>query len=85
MIMYGVVYTLSGHAIFQFIDESTLKHKTTRHNLEFLIIPFSVGAKDNSERANRFRAEAMFILASIINLGKSGLAKNNVTEDDLDR
>lgn len=27
----------------------------------------------------------MFILACIINLGKSGLAKNNVTEDDLDR
>ncbi|PAV70949.1 hypothetical protein WR25_20924 isoform B [Diploscapter pachys] len=45
----------------------------------------TVGAKDNSERANRFRAEAMFILASIISLGKSGLAKNNVTEDDLDR
>ncbi|VDP29582.1 unnamed protein product [Heligmosomoides polygyrus] len=39
----------------------------------------------NSQRSNRFRAECMFILACIINLGKSGLAKNNVTEDDLDR
>ncbi|VDK52230.1 unnamed protein product [Cylicostephanus goldi] len=38
-----------------------------------------------SQRANRFRGECMFILASIINLGKSGLAKQNITEDDLDR
>ncbi|KIH57972.1 adaptin region, partial [Ancylostoma duodenale] len=38
-----------------------------------------------SQRANRFRGECMFILASIINLGRSGLAKQNITEDDLDR
>lgn len=34
---------------------------------------------------NGFAGEALFIIASIINLGKSGITKTNVTEDDLDR
>ncbi|CAJ0957695.1 unnamed protein product, partial [Mesorhabditis belari] len=36
-------------------------------------------------RVNAFKAEIMFILSSVVNLGKSGLSKNNITEDDLDR
>ncbi|CAJ0565765.1 unnamed protein product, partial [Mesorhabditis spiculigera] len=39
----------------------------------------------NSPRVNAFKADVMFILSSIVNLGKSGLSKNNITEDDLDR
>uniref|UniRef100_A0A0N4WY61 Coatomer subunit beta n=1 Tax=Haemonchus placei TaxID=6290 RepID=A0A0N4WY61_HAEPC len=46
---------------------------------------FTKNNEANSQRSNRFRAECMFILASIINLGKSGIAKQNITEDDLDR
>lgn len=38
-----------------------------------------------SERSNRFRAECMLILASIIHLAKSGLVAHPVNEDDLDR
>lgn len=38
-----------------------------------------------SERSNRFRAECMLILASIIHLAKSGLITHQVNEDDLDR
>ncbi|CCD61981.1 Coatomer subunit beta [Caenorhabditis elegans] len=40
-----------------------------------------------SERANRFRAECMLILSSIIHLAKSGLCivHQQVNEDDLDR
>ncbi|PIC12614.1 hypothetical protein B9Z55_028279 [Caenorhabditis nigoni] len=38
-----------------------------------------------SERSNRFRAECMLILASIIHLAKSGLISHQVNEDDLDR
>ncbi len=34
---------------------------------------------------NAFAAEAMFIIASIIHFGKSGLPKTAITEDDLDR
>uniref|UniRef100_A0A1I7XT69 Coatomer subunit beta n=1 Tax=Heterorhabditis bacteriophora TaxID=37862 RepID=A0A1I7XT69_HETBA len=37
------------------------------------------------DRVNHLRGECMFILACIINLGRSGLAKQNITEDDLDR
>ncbi|PIO55688.1 coatamer beta region [Teladorsagia circumcincta] len=46
---------------------------------------FTKNNEANSQRSNRFRGECMFILASIINLGKSGIAKQNITEDDLDR
>lgn len=37
------------------------------------------------KRSNAFAAEAMFILACMIHLGKSGLPKTPITEDDLDR
>ncbi|VDK43527.1 unnamed protein product [Anisakis simplex] len=37
------------------------------------------------DKVNKFAGEALFIIASIINLGKSGITKINVTEDDLDR
>ncbi|CAI4221409.1 unnamed protein product [Auanema sp. JU1783] len=46
---------------------------------------FSSIKGQSKERIHRFRGECMFILASIINLGKSGLAKSSITEDDLDR
>ncbi|KAJ1346593.1 hypothetical protein KIN20_001439 [Parelaphostrongylus tenuis] len=53
--------------------------------LNKLVDQFSKNNAENPQRSNRFRAECMFILASIINFGKSGLAKQNITEDDLDR
>ncbi|KAJ1364776.1 Coatomer subunit beta [Parelaphostrongylus tenuis] len=53
--------------------------------LNKLVDQFSKNNTENPQRSNRFRAECMFILASIINFGKSGLAKQNITEDDLDR
>ncbi|VDM52377.1 unnamed protein product [Angiostrongylus costaricensis] len=53
--------------------------------LNKLVDQFSKNNAESPQRSNRFRAECMFILASIINLGKSGLAKQNITEDDLDR
>ncbi|KJH47708.1 adaptin region [Dictyocaulus viviparus] len=53
--------------------------------LNKLVDLFTKNNAANPQRSNRFRAECMFILASIINLGKSGLAKHNITEDDLDR
>lgn len=37
------------------------------------------------EKMNSFAAEAMFVIASVIHLGKSGLPKTPITEDDLDR
>ena len=37
------------------------------------------------DEANAFAGEALFIVASMINLGKSGITKTSVTEDDLDR
>ncbi|XP_022103946.1 coatomer subunit beta-like [Acanthaster planci] len=39
----------------------------------------------NPKQQNSFLAEAMLIMATVIHLGKSGLAKNNITDDDLDR
>lgn len=40
---------------------------------------------DKSEKVNAFASEALFMLSSIIHLGKSGIAKANITEDDLIR
>ncbi|XP_072164945.1 coatomer subunit beta-like [Diadema setosum] len=39
----------------------------------------------DQKRQNAFLAEAMLIMATIIHLGKSGLAKTNITDDDVDR
>jgi coatomer subunit beta len=44
-----------------------------------------INLEDENRRANAFAAEAMFIIASIIHFGKSGLPKMAITEDDLDR
>ncbi|XP_030844393.1 coatomer subunit beta [Strongylocentrotus purpuratus] len=41
-------------------------------------------SKDQKQQ-NRFLAESMLIMATIIHLGKSGLAKTNITNDDVDR
>ncbi|XP_070532098.1 coatomer subunit beta-like [Ptychodera flava] len=38
----------------------------------------------DAKKQNSFVAEAMFIMASVLHLGKSGLAKNNINDDDLD-
>lgn len=43
-----------------------------------------VGFLDTS-KMNKLAGEALLILASIIHLGKSGLCKKLITEDDLDR
>lgn len=39
----------------------------------------------NQNHQNKFTAEAMLIMASIIHLGKSGIPEKAITEDDLDR
>lgn len=39
---------------------------------------------DDPVKQNRFVAEAMFIMASVLHYGKSGLAKKPMTEDDSD-
>lgn len=39
----------------------------------------------NPNHQNKFCAEAMMIMASIIHLGKSGIPEKAITEDDLDR
>ncbi|XP_033629126.1 coatomer subunit beta-like [Asterias rubens] len=39
----------------------------------------------DTKKQNAFLAEAMLIMATVIHLGKSGLAKKNITDDDLDR
>ncbi|CAB3405583.1 unnamed protein product [Caenorhabditis bovis] len=46
---------------------------------------FTIMEGAGSERSNRFRAECMLILASIIHLAKSGHVSHPVNEDDLDR
>ena len=56
---------------------SKLDRKLTRHHKNAFL--------GDKKRANSFSAEAMFILATIVHLGKSGLSKTPVTEDDLDR
>eukprot|EP00111_Clytia_hemisphaerica_P011216 TCONS_00032857-protein len=39
----------------------------------------------NTNHQNKFTAEAMLIMASIIHLGKSGIPEKAITDDDLDR
>ncbi|XP_071943606.1 coatomer subunit beta-like [Antedon mediterranea] len=39
----------------------------------------------SEKKQNSFLAEAMLIMATTIHLGKSGLAKKNITDDDVDR
>ncbi len=55
------------------------------HNFTYIIIRMFINLEDENRRANAFAAEAMFIIASIIHFGKSGLPKMAITEDDLDR
>ncbi|VDM38603.1 unnamed protein product [Toxocara canis] len=50
-----------------------------------LVLKYSKLLGGKGEKVNALAGEALFILASIINLGKSGITKTNVTEDDLDR
>ncbi|XP_078000458.1 coatomer subunit beta-like [Glandiceps talaboti] len=38
----------------------------------------------DKKKQNSFVAEAMYIMASILHLGRSGLAKKNINDDDLD-
>ncbi|KAG1677518.1 Coatomer subunit beta [Nymphon striatum] len=40
---------------------------------------------ENARKQNSFIAESMLIMTTIIHLGKSKLAKKNITDDDLDR
>lgn len=40
---------------------------------------------ESKETINKLAGEALLIIASIIHLGKSGLCKKTITEDDLDR
>uniref|UniRef100_A0A8R1TIP8 Coatomer subunit beta n=1 Tax=Onchocerca volvulus TaxID=6282 RepID=A0A8R1TIP8_ONCVO len=49
-----------------------------------LVFNYSKFMKNKNDKINSFAGEVLFMIASIINLGKSGLAKTNATEDDLD-
>uniref|UniRef100_A0AAF5PWQ8 Coatomer subunit beta n=1 Tax=Wuchereria bancrofti TaxID=6293 RepID=A0AAF5PWQ8_WUCBA len=49
-----------------------------------LVFNYSKFMQDKTDKINSFAGEALFMIASIISLGKSGLAKTNATEDDLD-
>ncbi|XP_072016786.1 coatomer subunit beta-like isoform X2 [Amphiura filiformis] len=40
---------------------------------------------EDQKKRNAFLAEAMLIMATILHLGKSGLATKNITDDDVDR
>uniref|UniRef100_A0A0M3I5H8 Coatomer subunit beta n=1 Tax=Ascaris lumbricoides TaxID=6252 RepID=A0A0M3I5H8_ASCLU len=53
--------------------------------LSKLVLKYSKLLGGKGDKVNGFAGEALFIIASIINLGKSGITKTNVTEDDLDR
>lgn len=50
-----------------------------------LVMKYSKHYPDNKDKANAFAGEALFIIASMVHLGKSGITKTNVTEDDLER
>ena len=41
--------------------------------------------KGNEKKINVFNGEIIYILGSVLHLGKSGLAKRNMTDDDVDR
>ncbi|KAM3718912.1 Coatomer subunit beta [Dirofilaria immitis] len=49
-----------------------------------LVFNYSNFMKDKNDKINSFAGEVLFMIASIISLGKSGLVKTNATEDDLD-
>ena len=42
-------------------------------------------AEDADKKVNRFTAESMLVLTSIVHLGKSGLPTKPITADDADR
>lgn len=44
-----------------------------------------VDVTQEEKKQNRFLAESMLIMATIVHFGKSGLAKKNITDDDVDR
>ncbi|KAJ8031969.1 Coatomer subunit beta [Holothuria leucospilota] len=44
-----------------------------------------IDIRDDVKKQNTFLAEAMLIMSTILHLGKSGLAKKNITNDDVDR
>ena len=49
-----------------------------------LAIKYTKLVQDNQLKQNRFSAETMLIMASILHFGKSGLAKKAINEDDND-
>lgn len=68
-------YLLKG----DFFIGSAIGSTLTKLALRFLQID------SNTSHQNKFCAEAMMIMASIIHLGKSGIPEKAITEDDLDR
>uniref|UniRef100_A0A915DJP9 Coatomer subunit beta n=1 Tax=Ditylenchus dipsaci TaxID=166011 RepID=A0A915DJP9_9BILA len=50
-----------------------------------LVLRFAEINKGTPNTVNKMAGEAMLIISSIIHLGKSGLCKSIITEDDLDR
>jgi len=68
-------FLLQGH----FFIAAALARTLTKLALKY------VQLKENEPlKQNRFIAEAMFIMASILHYGKSGLAKKSINEDDTD-
>ncbi len=68
-------FLLQGH----FFIAAALARTLTKSTLKYLKL-----VKDNQIKQNRFLAEAMYIMSSVLHYGKSGLTKKPINEDDND-
>ncbi len=68
-------FLIQGH----FFIASALARTLTKLTLKYIKL-----AEGNLVKQNRFVAESMFIMASILHFGKSGLSKKPINEDDND-
>ncbi|TKR73309.1 hypothetical protein L596_020633 [Steinernema carpocapsae] len=50
-----------------------------------VLLRYAAAHSGHQEPVNRFSGEVLFLLASIIHLGKTGLCSNPITEDEIDR
>jgi coatomer subunit beta len=68
-------FLLQGH----FFIAAALARTLTKLTLKYINL-----CEGNQVKQNRFIGEAMFIMASILHFGKSGLSKKPINEDDID-
>ncbi len=68
-------FLLNGH----FFIAAALARTLTKLSLKYVKL-----AENEPVKQNRFVAEAMFIMASVLHYGKSGMAKKAINEDDTD-